>query len=201
MYRTTTRKLNTHYPESSPSFYRRDFQGGLQRAPVSAHSMEFLRGIYAFMQVSRSSVSVTSFLSLIPLLSSKAVEVLFENSFDLVCVSFGKPQIPSNFQKKASTAKTIQNHLYFRFFVSNLFCVIVLFIRCFENFKLKFLFIFILSRICVCSLFPHVRSLSIHALFLFGCLVKRKIKTAMPIKAAHTKKLLFKQTYQINNSV
>ncbi|XP_055325134.1 innexin shaking-B isoform X1 [Sitodiplosis mosellana] len=53
--RTTTRKSKPHYQENSPSFYRRDYQGGLQRAPVSAHSMEFLRGIYAFMQVSRSS--------------------------------------------------------------------------------------------------------------------------------------------------
>lgn len=56
--RTTTRRTRSHYPDDSPSFYRRDFQGGLNRAPVSGHSMEFLRGIYAFMQVSRSSVSV-----------------------------------------------------------------------------------------------------------------------------------------------
>lgn len=59
-YRTTTtaRRARSHYPDDSPSFYRRDLQGGLNRAPVSGHSMEFLRGIYAFMQVSRSSVSL-----------------------------------------------------------------------------------------------------------------------------------------------
>lgn len=63
-HRTTTARRarqHSHYlPDDSPSFYRRDLQGGLNRAPVSGHSMEFLRGIYAFMQVSRSSVSVST---------------------------------------------------------------------------------------------------------------------------------------------
>lgn len=57
---TTTRKPRAHQPEHSPSFCRRNLTGGLNRAPGSAHSMEFLRGIYAFMQVSRSSVSEPS---------------------------------------------------------------------------------------------------------------------------------------------
>lgn len=56
---TNTRKPRSHQPEQSPNFYRRNLTGGLNRAPGSAHSMEFLRGIYAFMQVSRSSVRDT----------------------------------------------------------------------------------------------------------------------------------------------
>lgn len=79
-YRTTAHKTRPHYPDDSPSFYRSDFQGGLNRAPVSAHSMEFLRGIYAFMQVSRSSVSDQTpvfheffFLELISLAASQYV--------------------------------------------------------------------------------------------------------------------------------
>lgn len=62
---TRTPRTRSHYPDDSPSFYRRDFQGGLNRAPVSGHSMEFLRGIYAFMQVSRSSVSVQNSFKII----------------------------------------------------------------------------------------------------------------------------------------
>lgn len=69
---TATRKPRTHQPEHSPSLYRRNLTGGLNRAPGSAHSMEFLRGIYAFMQVSRSSVSNT-FLSNIFFLSLWAI--------------------------------------------------------------------------------------------------------------------------------
>lgn len=54
-----TRKPKPLVPDSSPTYCRRGSQGGFNRAPVNPPAnMEFLRGIYAFMQVSRSSVSV-----------------------------------------------------------------------------------------------------------------------------------------------
>lgn len=60
--RAPPRKVKPHLPDSPPTYYRRGSQGGLNRAPVNPpQNMEFLRGIYAFMQVSRSSVSITKF--------------------------------------------------------------------------------------------------------------------------------------------
>lgn len=87
---TTARRARSHYlPDDSPSFYRRDLQGGLNRAPVSGHSMEFLRGIYAFMQVSRSSVSVYqtnySFFAIIYVFPEISCHVFFSFLFLFEC--------------------------------------------------------------------------------------------------------------------
>lgn len=62
-YRTVNRKPKYHISEhnGSSSYFRRGNHSTNrtpQYSPSSSNNMEFLRGVYAFMQVSRSSVSI-----------------------------------------------------------------------------------------------------------------------------------------------
>ncbi|XP_059621051.1 innexin shaking-B isoform X1 [Phlebotomus argentipes] len=54
--RPISQKLKSHLTESIPSYLKRG-RGGQRRSPSVSSNMEFLRGVYAFMQVSRSSVN------------------------------------------------------------------------------------------------------------------------------------------------
>lgn len=61
LFRSTTRKVRQHLSTSdcAPNYYRRIRGGPSRGGPVNPPSnMEFLRGIYAVMQVSRSTVSI-----------------------------------------------------------------------------------------------------------------------------------------------
>uniref|UniRef100_A0A182PGZ8 Innexin n=1 Tax=Anopheles epiroticus TaxID=199890 RepID=A0A182PGZ8_9DIPT len=58
--RSFSKKVKTNLAEGVPSYFRKNQGGPTQRAPInspSSSNMEFLRGVYAFMQVSRSSVN------------------------------------------------------------------------------------------------------------------------------------------------
>ncbi|XP_037029949.1 innexin shaking-B isoform X3 [Bradysia coprophila] len=59
---THNKKLKQHIPDSTSTYYRRGSQGGLNRAPVNPPpNMEFLRGIYAFMQINHVKIDSAVF--------------------------------------------------------------------------------------------------------------------------------------------